>query len=296
MVIRAAGGLVWRADHDGVRVALVHRPRYDDWSLPKGKLDPGEHPLLAAHREVVEETGVHPVVGPRLPSVTYRVAVPGGSDDKLVDFWSMAAGPTEEFTPNAEIDAVRWVPLASVPDELTDADYRPVVAAFAALPRISATVLLVRHASAGDRHAWPGPDEARPLDDKGRAQADRLARLLPLFAPERAITSTMLRCRQSIEPTVRRLGLTAVPERVFDETAHAVHPERAARRVRLLAAERGRTVVCSQGGLIPDTVAMLADSDGLDLPDVRTPKASGWVLSFAGGRLVAADPFSAKQR
>lgn len=296
MVIRAAGGLLWRDESAGVRVALVHRPRYDDWSLPKGKLDPGEHALLAAHREVVEETGVRPVLGPRLPSVTYRVAVPGGSDDKLVDFWSMAAGRADEFTPNQEIDAVRWVPLARVSAELTDGDYRPVVAAFAALPRITATVLLVRHASAGDRYAWSGPDEERPLDDKGRAQSERLAALLPLFAPERAVTSTMLRCRQTIEPALRRLGFGAVPERVFDEAAHAVHPARAARRVRELAAERGRVLVCSQGGLIPDTVALLADSDGLDVPDVRTPKAAGWVLSFAGARLVAADPFSAKRR
>lgn len=295
MVIRAAGGLVWREDHGGVRVALVHRPKYDDWSLPKGKLDPGEHPMLAAAREVTEEAGVRAVLGPRLPSVSYRVGVPGGSDDKVVDFWAMAAGPTDDFTPNDEIDAVRWVRLESVTAALTDDDYAPVVAAFAALPRITATVLLVRHASAGSRDDWTGPDDRRPLDDKGRAQSALLADLLPLFAPERALTATVLRCRQTIGPAAARLGLTPVAERVFDETAHAVHPERAAHRVRELAGARDRTLVCSQGGLIPDTVALLADSDGVPVPSVRTPKAAGWVLSFAGSRLIAADPFSARR-
>ena len=86
--VRAAGGVVWRTGPDGagVQICLVHRPRYDDWSLPKGKLEKGEHPLAAAVREVGEETGVRAVPQVRLPGVNYALR---DGTPKTVDYWSM---------------------------------------------------------------------------------------------------------------------------------------------------------------------------------------------------------------
>ncbi|GIL31265.1 NUDIX hydrolase [Actinocatenispora comari] len=286
-LIRAAGGLVWREGPTGVEVALVHRPRYDDWSLPKGKLDRGEHPLAGACREVAEEAALRPVPGVRLPSVRYRVAGPGGSTDKVVDFWSMAAVDGAGFAPNDEVDQLRWVRLDQAPAALTDDDYLPVLAAFAALPRITATVLLVRHASAGRADAWQDADELRPLDESGVATAERLAALLPLFAPVRLLTATPLRCVQTIEPTARRLGLEPAPAPVFDEVGH--DPLGAAARVRRLAERGGSSVVASQGGIIPATLDLLAHQDGVTVADASTPKGAVWVLSFADDRLAAAD-------
>ena len=293
-VIRAAGGLVWREGTAGVEVAVVHRPRYDDWSLPKGKLDDGEHPLAAACREVAEESALRPVPGARLPSVRYRVAGPGGAIDKVVDFWAMAAadGATfvpNDFVPNDEVDALRWVRLDEAPAVLTDDDYLPVLAAFAALPRITATVLLVRHASAGRAEAWDGADTVRPLDSRGVDTAERLAGLLPLFAPVRAVTATPLRCVQTIRPTLDRMALTATEEPVFDEAGH--DPFGAAARVRQLARLGGTSLVASQGGIIPATVDVLSDEDGVAVADASTPKGAVWVLSFADDRLAAADLF-----
>ncbi|BCJ34725.1 NUDIX hydrolase [Actinocatenispora thailandica] len=286
-LIRAAGGLVWREGPAGVEVALVHRPRYDDWSLPKGKLDRGEHPLVAACREVAEESALRPVPGVRLPSVRYRVAGPGGAADKVVDFWSMAAGDGAGFTPNDEVDQLRWVRLDRAPAVLTDDDYLPVLAAFAALPRITATVLLVRHASAGRADEWDGADELRPLDDSGVATANRLATLLPLFAPVRLLTATPLRCVQTIEPSARRLRREPSTAPVFDEVRH--DPLGAVQRVRRLADLGGASVVASQGGIIPATLDVLVHQDGVTLADPSTPKGAVWVLSFAADRLAAVD-------
>ncbi len=100
--VRAAGGVVVRV---GVEIALVHRPKYDDWSLPKGKLEPGEHPLLAALREVEEETGMRAELGPELSPIHYRDRK---GRTKLVRYWLMRA--TEgEFRPGPEVDELRWL-------------------------------------------------------------------------------------------------------------------------------------------------------------------------------------------
>jgi 8-oxo-dGTP diphosphatase len=103
--VDAAGGVVER---DG-RVLLVHRPRYDDWTFPKGKLDPGESFEDAALREVEEETGVRCTLGRELPASTYEV----NGRPKLVRYWLMAPDAEREFAPNDETDDVRWV----TPDE-----------------------------------------------------------------------------------------------------------------------------------------------------------------------------------
>jgi len=122
--ILAAGALVWRPAAGGVEVLLVHRPRYDDWSLPKGKRDPGEHLLLTAVREVCEETSVRPVLGPRLPTTEYLAA----GRPKRVDYWS-ALGPDGRAAASHEIDAVSWVPLAQAAGQLSYAHDAAVLAA-----------------------------------------------------------------------------------------------------------------------------------------------------------------------
>jgi 8-oxo-dGTP diphosphatase len=109
--VQAAGGVLVR---DG-RVALVHRPKYDDWTLPKGKLDPGETFEEAALREVSEETGIRAELGPELPSTRYR-----DSKDrpKIVRYWEMRP-VSGEFSPNEEVDELRWLEPAEAAELLT---------------------------------------------------------------------------------------------------------------------------------------------------------------------------------
>ena len=107
-VIRAAGAVVWRRGAAGTDIVLVHRPRYDDWSIPKGKTMPGEHVLLTAVREVAEEAGVRVALGRRLPTTHYVTE----GRPKRVDYWAARPVSPDAFTPNEEVDSLAWLPVA----------------------------------------------------------------------------------------------------------------------------------------------------------------------------------------
>jgi len=125
--VRAAGGVVWRRSGAGpVRILVVHRPRYDDWSLPKGKADDGESDADCALREVWEETGFTCVLGPELPPTRYR---DNKGRDKVVRYWAMEP-VSGDFSPNSEIDEIRWLPVEEALPLLSYAHDRPVVEAF----------------------------------------------------------------------------------------------------------------------------------------------------------------------
>jgi 8-oxo-dGTP diphosphatase len=280
-VVRAAGGVVGRPATAGLEVVLVHRPRYDDWSLPKGKLGRGEHPLLAAVREVHEETGVRAVPRLRLPAIRYLTGDP--DVEKAVEYWTMECRRVEELAPNDEVDEVRWLPLSEAAALLTYAHDRGVLAAYPRLARVDGLVVLLRHAYAGERADWHGDDVERPLDATGRATAAALAPLLAAYEPTRIISARPVRCLQTVQPLA---DLTKLPIEVddrFDESADATA---AVAVIRQFAARTGVTVVCSQGALIPAVVGLLAGRDG---NAYRTPKGSAWVLGFAGADFVAAD-------
>lgn len=128
----AAGGLVWRpapAGPDGVEVLVVRRPKYGDWSLPKGKLDPGETWERAAVREVREETGYEVEVGDYLGEVTYRDHHRAPSVRKVVRYWGMRA-TRGGFTPHAEVDEIRWLPPAAAIESLSYDRDRALVRTF----------------------------------------------------------------------------------------------------------------------------------------------------------------------
>lgn len=285
--IRAAGGVVWRPVGGRVEVCLVHRSRYDDWSLPKGKLTGHEHPLAAAVREVVEETGVRGQPQLRLPSVRYwRNGLP-----KVVDYWAMRALSVPEFAPNSEVDGVRWLSPATAARTVTYAHDAQVLRHFAGLPRVTCVLAFVRHGLAGKRGAWPGPDTARPLDAAGRAQARALAPLLALTEPRRLISASVRRCRQTIDPLAALVDLPIEVDSRFDEPGPGADPAKvasgAAARLRELAAGGTAAVVCSQGKVIPPALAALA---GIGSAKAwATPKGTGWLLAFAGPHLIAAD-------
>jgi 8-oxo-dGTP diphosphatase len=282
--------VVWRHDAAGepTEIALVHRPRYDDWSLPKGKLAGGEHPLTAGVREVVEETGIRPVLGRRLVTTEYPVSLRDTIVDKLVEYWVMRAAGGE-FQPNDEVDDLRWMTVAQATEAVSYRHDRAVLADFARIRPDTTTILLVRHGSAGDRHVWRGDDRLRPLDPTGVKQARRAADVLPGFGPRRVIAAEKVRCTETVRPLATVLGLPLEVDDDFGEERHARRPGHAAQLVRALAEAGEPAVVCSQGGVIPDSVEELADADGVPLADVPARKGSVWALSFAGRQLVAAD-------
>ncbi len=302
--ILAAGAVVWRPADDGVRIALVHRPRYDDWSLPKGKLEGDETMPAAAVREVREESGVHVRLGPWLRDVRYTVA----DGRKLVRYWaaqvhpaagsgtsdsgaSGSAGPG--FVPTDEVDDLRWVAPDTAAGLLTYAHDVEVLERFVELGPPTSVLLLVRHAKAGKRDAWEGDDDLRPLSQAGRTQARNLAALLPLFGPDRVASAPLVRCTDTVVPAADALHLPVDDDPLLREDRFGADPEATLRHVRDLAAPPGVTVLCSQGGVIPDLVRALAGTAAprvaLDPDDVAAKKGSVWVLGLREGTLVSAD-------
>jgi 8-oxo-(d)GTP phosphatase len=295
--IRAAGGVVWRPAAGGPQVCVVHRPRYDDWSLPKGKLERGEHPLLAAVREVGEETGVVAVPQVRLDSVRYGMR---DGTPKTVDYWSMRCVDVDPSLTTSEVDELSWMTVDEAALRLTYAHDVRVVRDFAQLPPVTAVCAVVRHATAGKRGTWSGPDGARPLDAQGREQAAALAPLLALLRPVRLASATPVRCVQTLEPLAELLDLPIEADSSFDEPRPGQHPDEnalaaAARLLELATSDGGSLAVCSQGKVLPDALARLLGED----PAVRsaadrfaTPKGDGWLVAFSGDRAVAADRFA----
>jgi 8-oxo-(d)GTP phosphatase len=278
--IAAAGGVVWRGRHGNVEVAVIHRPRYDDWTLPKGKLKPGESELAAAVREVGEELGASVAVSRRVGRVRYSV----GAARKTVMYWSMRY-MGGEFTSTDEVDEVEWMAPAKARKRVTHQNDRALLTDFAALPVPDSVLVLVRHAKAGKRSEWRGDDALRPLDITGERQAQRLAELLVCFAPNRIVAADRTRCIQSVQPLADRLGLEVHVEHDFADEAYAQSPS-ATQTAALALAKPGQvSVICSQGRTIPALIEVLGP--GSRSSDTR--KGGAWVLSLVDGDVIAAD-------
>lgn len=301
-LIRAAGAVLWREAGDDTEVAVVHRPRYDDWSLPKGKLDPGETIADAAVREIHEETGFRAVLGRHLGQIGYPVLVKDKSVPKTVDYFS-AKAVDGEFEPNEEVDELRWLSLAEAEDILTrDGDF-DILKAFASVPAALTTMLFVRHAKAGKRSEWLGDDDLRPLADAGFRQAEGVRKLAPLFGVDRVLAAPRLRCVQTVQGVADDLGVDIRHEPLLSEEGYWADPVLGVARLLAIAGDGGTPLVSSQGGVIPDVVRALANRDRVDLAAAKggavlSKKGSLWILSFTapsgnnGPRLVSADYFA----
>jgi 8-oxo-dGTP diphosphatase len=284
--VRAAGAVLWRAVPDGVEICLVHRPAYRDWSLPKGKLAGDEHPLVAAVREVREETGFEAVPQIRLPEVAYTLA---DGRAKTVDYWLMRAEdrPAVPIADAAEVDEIAWLDPSTAAGRLSYPADRHVVARAAELPPITAFTVLVRHGHAGERKSWQGQDALRPIDPQGQREADDLAVAIAPFRPTRLYAATPLRCKQTLEPLSERVGWPVVTDSAFAEPPD---PEDAPAKAKVAVVRLGEVrsdgvaVICSQGKVIPPLLALLRDED--DPAPYKTPKGGAWVLSWSDDLLI----------
>jgi len=283
--VLAAGGVVWRRDGPDLLVALVHRPGYDDWTLPKGKARAGEQLLAAGVREVAEETGALVEVGRRLAPVEYPL--PGGAR-KRVWHWSMRylGG---DHSPGPEVDQVCWLTVAEAAQRLTFPVDRAVLADFARVPADARIVLLLRHAKAGKRSQWPGEDRLRPLDKIGRRHAREVVPVLSAFGPRRILAADRVRCEQTVAPLAAHLQLPVESAPEFSDEAQAERPDLALASVRTLAGEQPATLICSQGNAIPGLLADLNVTPNAGTGGFQARKGSAWVLSMIADRVVAGD-------
>jgi 8-oxo-(d)GTP phosphatase len=289
--IRAAGGIVWRTGENGVvEIALVHRPKYDDWTLPKGKPHPGETEEETAAREVKEETGLRCVLERPIGRIHY---VDRRGRPKTVRYWLMRP-ISGSFTPSDEVDELRWLSLDQAEAIFSYAHDRWLLQRFAHLatsmhPGLgrsslgSVPVYLVRHAKAGNRGEWAKPDHLRPLSENGKQQAEQLVAMLDGSPIERLISSPHVRCVQTLEPLASERGLT------LEESEDLAEGAGPARALALLSKVSEKpTVLCSHGDVIEEVLQHLS-AEGLELPDPPPlRKGSTWVLETEGDGFVGA--------
>lgn len=260
--IRAAGTVLWRRRRGRLEVALVHRPRYEDWSWPKGKLDEGEDWPGAAAREAREETGLRIRLGIPLPEARYEApGATGGRRDKLVHYWAATpvagSGRLEH-----EVDAVRWVTAPKARRLLSyPRDARQLDALAAAHRRGTLDtwpLLVVRHAKALPRRRWSRKDWLRPLDERGYRQAADLVDVLTAYDVRRVISSTACRCVRTVAPYAKSARLTVATSWWLSEEGYDEKPGKLSG---VVAEALGRGVpaaLCSHGPVLPELVGLLA--------------------------------------
>jgi 8-oxo-dGTP pyrophosphatase MutT (NUDIX family)/phosphohistidine phosphatase SixA len=279
----AAGAVTVRRRAGVAEVLLVHRPRYDDWSFPKGKLDPGEGEHIAAVREVEEETGLRIRLGPALPPQVYAVGN-GTARPKLVHYWGgrvVGDDDVSGYRPNDEIDQVAWVPLDKAESLLDYPRDRELLVAARPFERRSVPLLVLRHALASRRESWDDDDRRRPLTSAGRRQAELLVPLLTAYGVSRVATSSSERCVATVTPyALASGGELEVTDVLSEEDAT---PQAVIEEMDDLLEGDGPTVVCGHRPVLP----MMFECLGLE-PTPLDPGAMA-VLHHRAGRVVAVD-------
>ncbi|GAB3442309.1 NUDIX hydrolase [Phycicoccus ginsengisoli] len=276
--IPAAGTLPWRRRRGSLEVALVHRPKYDDWSWAKGKLDPGEAWPVAAVRETAEETSLEVGLGRPLPGACYTVLDGDGQPaTKEVRYW--AAEATRPPGPLAnEVDEVRWLDVVAASDRLDYArdreQLRALVRADAAGTLTTWPLALVRHAHAVGRGAWSREDPLRPLSPAGRDRAEEVARLLTAYAVRRLVSSPSVRCADTLRPYAALRGLPLRTKGGLSEEGHAADPARASHHLARLLDRGVAAAVCSHGPVLPGLLDRLHERVEAGEPDADATRAT----------------------
>lgn len=282
--ILAGGTIVFDRDRGSApRLLLVHRPAYDDWTLPKGKLRTDEYLAACAQRETQEETGVAVRLGLPLGKISYAV----GGGDKEAHYWLARPGRSAKRRPDKEVDKVVWLSVKTALARMTYADERLMVDRALGLPD-TVPLLVVRHGKAMDRKNWGGRDQARPLNARGRKQSKALVPLLAAYGVGDLASSSSTRCVQTLKPYAKASGeeienWAALSEEQAEADAKGVH--RVMRRLVARAADSGVPLaVCGHRPVLP---AML---ECLDVP--AEPMKPGALLVAhldPGGRTVAVE-------
>jgi phosphohistidine phosphatase SixA/8-oxo-dGTP pyrophosphatase MutT (NUDIX family) len=277
--IKAAGAVVWRKRTNGiVEIAIIHRPKYDDWSLPKGKLEIGESAIAAAYREVLEETNLDTQFGPFLDSVNYFS--PEG--EKQVDYWAAKyVGDENAFVPNQEVDQMKWLEISAAADALSHESDQQVIGKFLETPFDSSVLILLRHGKAVSRDEWRKDDSDRPLDDLGRMQANRLISTLQVFNIAEIHTSDAVRCFDTIYPFAKSRKYDVKTTKKLSEDSFYKDKDRPIEYVKDLLKSDQSILVCSHNPIIPKIVEKISKKSDLDLEIEKLQPGDAWVIHHA---------------
>ena len=287
LIIHAAGAVLWRyGAKKKIEVALIHRPRYGDWSLPKGKRDGSESMIACAYREVMEETGYASAFGPELGEVTYVV----DGISKIVKYWSAQAATEKTGTPDPqEIDKLEWLSPAEARKKLTLDDDRSVIDFFLEFGTGTTPLVLLRHAKAVKREDWDGDDGDRPLAHLGQLQAKRmLTNFLP-YGIEQVHSSDAMRCIETIEPMTRALNMHPIFSTDLSEYRFAKDKEAAMDYAQDLMDSGKSSIICSHNPILPKLLKKLIGKKNFKQLDQELKPAEAWVLHHRDGEIIAID-------
>ncbi|WP_062205849.1 NUDIX hydrolase [Demequina salsinemoris] len=264
----AAGAIVWRIHDDELQVLAVHRPRYNDWSWPKGKLDPGETLPACAIREVAEETGKQVVLGQPLPSLRYPIA---GDKTKVVKYWAarvaskssraVSARPPVPPVNKDEVDRSAWLGIDEAYRRITfKDDLRPLSALVTAYEneRLDTHAFVIaRHARAKRRKAWHGTDLARPITKRGAERAEQLVPLFAAFGASKIASSPAERTMATVRPFAEASGIPIKTHTALTEPLHASDPARTATLLQRLLDKDVARVICVHRPTLPTIIEMV---------------------------------------
>jgi 8-oxo-dGTP diphosphatase len=275
--MHSAGAVVFRP---GKQVLLVHRPKYDDWSFPKGKLERGEHVTAAAVREVAEETGLAVRLGVPLSSQRYPV----NRGMKTVTYWTgrvLGDDDVSGYLVNYEIDDVRWVEIEKANEMLTYAYDRDTLGEAKKVRRATQPILLLRHGPARSRKVWRQDDRMRPLLQPGRLKAQKLVPVLAAYGVSRVVTSSSMRCLETVTPYADRIGgAIELEDRLSEEDA----TERSVGKIVHDLVEDGRpAVLCTHRPVFPEVFKALG------LEDPKLDPGEMLVAQVRKGKVVATE-------
>ncbi len=265
--VYAAGGVVWRVVDGKLRVLLIHRTKYRDLTLPKGKVDPGEMLAETAVREIHEETGIRVALGVPVGVSRYRMP---SKRIKIVHYWAAeatdAAIRASVFVPNKEIAALEWVSPKKALKRLSYPVDIEIVENFVRLVDEGVLrtfpIIALRHAKAVPREEWKGKDAARPLAPRGRKQATSIVGPLMAFGVRRIVSSPATRCVKTVAPLSAAIGREIDATKLISQDAW----EDGRSDPRTVIGQRVRSrkpaVLCSHGPVLPDILSELALATG----------------------------------
>ena len=273
MTVVAAGAILWRLEKGELKLAIIHRSRYDDWSWPKGKLDKGETIAEAAVREIREETGLRVSLGVYLAEINYKLQ---NGDKKQVHYWAARvtdkALADSKFKPSEEVAKVDWKTPQEAKKLLSyEFDEQPLSALLKLFEKgllDTKPLIVLRHAKATARSDWRGgkkvDDGKRPLHDFGKQQAKALIKPLTAFGVKKVVTSPWKRCKDTVQPFAAKAKAALIERSQLSELGNAKRPARTSNVIEDLIKVNKATVVCSHRPSLPTilkTIAVFAPTD-----------------------------------
>jgi len=269
MIVVAAGALLWRWEKGVLKVLVIHRARYDDWSWPKGKLDKGESVPEAAIREIREETGLRVSLGVKLNEIEYKIEQ---GNRKVVHYWAAQvtdkAIAQQNFVPDEEVSSLEWLTVPEAKKRLTykyDIEPLKLLQGLADTNHLETKPLIVlRHAKATPRSDWSNGESTRPLLPLGRIQAAILTNILAAYGPKTVLTSRWLRCADTVAPFISNNQVRLVKRSLLSERGAKLSPIRTSKLVRKFARRNGGVVICSHRPALPtilDAISAYGDEE-----------------------------------